>query len=122
MRSQFEPGEINARVNEINRTNIRTNRTIVPEGAVWADVIGVGAAYMQLIQITGFPTGETDFYEMNKTIIDTYFRTGTYALDLARILGAAPEEMHPDIPFKEVNSQTDEVANDDSDVNEMKTT
>ena len=122
MRSQLERGMINAAVNENNRTNLRTNRTILPEGAVWVDVLGISAAYMQLIQITGFPTGEADFYEMNKTIIDTYFRTSTYSLDLARILGAPPEEIHPEFQFKEVNSETDEVADNDSDVNEMKTT
>ena len=113
---------INAEVNENNRTNLRTNRIVLLEGAVWADVIGIDAAYMQLIQIIGFPTGEADFYDMNKAIIDSYFLTGTYSMELARLLGAPPEEMHPELRFEEVNSKTDEVADNDSDVNEMKTT
>jgi hypothetical protein len=68
----------------------------VPNGAVWADVIGIDAAYMQLIQKTGFPTGEEDFYQCNKFLIDSYFHTGTYTLDLAHNLGAPLHEVHLD--------------------------
>ena len=68
----------------------------IPNGAVWADVIGIDAAYMQLIQKTGFPNGEEDFYQSNKFLIDSYFHTGTYTLDLARNLGAPLHEVHLD--------------------------
>jgi hypothetical protein len=94
----------------------------IPEDAVWADVIGNDAAYNQLIQKIGAPHGQDNFYRNNKDIIDTYFHTGTYSLDLAHILHAPPEEMHPDIRFNEVDSETDEVAGSNYDVDEMKTT
>ena len=119
---QIEAGHTERTYNIVSVPNNEMDYFWIPEDAVWADVIGNDAAYNQLIQKIGEPHGHDNFYQNNKAIIDTYFHTGTYSLDLARILHAPPEEMHPDIRFKEVDSETDEVADTNSDVNEMKTT
>lgn len=90
----------------------------IPEGAVWADVIGNDAASKQIIAIIGESNGHDDFYERNKDFIDVYFRSGTYPLNFARQIGARLDEVHPNERYEIVNPDTDEVNEVNSEINE----
>jgi hypothetical protein len=90
----------------------------IPEGAVWADVIGNDAASRQLIAIIGESNGHDDFYERNKAFIDIYFRSSTYPLNFARQIGALLDEVHPNERYKIVNPDTHEVNEVNSEINE----
>ena len=63
--------------------------------AVWADIIGDDKAYKIIMDTKGNPTATDNFYARNKPFIDSYFRSGTYTIDLARKLRAPEEEIHP---------------------------
>ena len=92
--------QIDKKVIEVAEVNEELITWIPPgakHGAVWADVIGIDAAYKQLVDKIGNPNGQEDFYIENKAFIDAYFRSGTYSLNFARRLGAPLEEVHPDL-------------------------
>ena len=62
---------------------------------VWSDVIGSDAALKALVEKKGVP--KTGYYELNKDAIHSYFRPHTFTLDLARVLHAPIEQVHPQL-------------------------
>ena len=89
----------------------------VPGVAVWADVIGDEAAYNKLVEkIRSRPDGHEQWYQTNKNVIDTYFHSGTYSLNFARILGAPIEEVHPDARHEMFDPGDNEEADVDEDL------
>ena len=65
----------------------------LPDGAVWADVIGYDAALTALFHKTGPRSDE--YYALHESTIHSFFHRGTLSLDLARILHAPNDQIHP---------------------------
>jgi hypothetical protein len=65
----------------------------MPDGAVWADVIGYDAALTALFRQTGPPSD--GFYDLHQPTIHSYFHRATFSLDLARTLRAPNDQVHP---------------------------
>lgn len=60
---------------------------------VWADVVGSQAALTRLLGMTGPLTA--DFFNTYKEAIHQHFQPKTLSLELARILHAPNDELHP---------------------------
>ena len=85
---------INAHPGNDTVIQIRRNDFIwLTDKPVWSDVIGFDAALAKLIKIAGQPM--PGFYELNHKLIDCFFKPGTLSADLARILHAPLDQMHP---------------------------
>ena len=65
------------------------------EKGVWSDVIGCDASIKELIKTTGTPC--PGYYEMHKDAIHTHFHQGALSLELARLMHAPMDEVHPDL-------------------------
>ena len=73
--------------------------------AVWSDVVGVDRSLEKLLNETGQP--EDGYYENNRDLIHAYFHPESLSMDLARILRAPMEQLHPDFR-PQVNNNEDE--------------
>ena len=73
------------------------------QGPVWADVIGSDAALKTLVEKKGMP--KAGFYDFNKDVIHTYFRPHTFTMDLARVLHAPIEQVHPQLRMEMKNEE-----------------
>ena len=62
---------------------------------VWSDIVGVDVAMETLMIKTGVPNAD-DYFKQNKDIIHSFFHPGSLSLQLARVLKAPMEEVHPD--------------------------
>lgn len=58
-------------------------------------MIGSDAALKDLVAKKGTPT--SGYYERNREAIHCHFRPSTFTLDLARVLHAPTEQVHPNI-------------------------
>lgn len=99
-----------------------TNYFWIPTSAhpVWSDVIGSDAALKDLVAKKGTPVH--GYYDHNAEAIHSYFRPHTFTLDLARVLYAPPEQVHPDIRARMMQQQPIEqaaIAQDDAMVDDM---
>ena len=65
------------------------------QNPVWSDVIGSDAALKGLVEKKGMP--KAGYYEQNKEAIHTYFRPQTFTIDLARVLHAPIDQVHPQL-------------------------
>ena len=79
------------------------------DGPVWSDVIGSDAALKELVAKKGMPS--RGYYETNREAIHCYFRPHTFTMDLARVLYAPEEQLHPEARAylnQQVPNQADE--------------
>ena len=79
-----------------NNTTISLNKESYfwLEDAVWADIIGSEAAYKALLKET--PQKPClGYFESNKDVIYSYFHAKTLSTELARMLFAPTDELHP---------------------------
>jgi hypothetical protein len=60
----------------------------------WSEVIGSDAALKNLFAITGHPHDDS-YYKTHKEAIDEHFQPHTYSPDLARVLRAPMDQLHP---------------------------
>lgn len=65
------------------------------QNPVWSDVIGSDAALKALVEKKGMPA--SGCYNTNREAIHSYFRPFTFTLDLARVLHAPIEQVHPEL-------------------------
>ena len=63
--------------------------------AVWSDIIGVDAALRKLVKDCGSLT--PGFYDQYKHHLYTCFRMGELSMELARMIHAPLDEVHPDL-------------------------
>jgi hypothetical protein len=87
--------QINASPGNTTTTDFDENHFFwLPDDAVWADIIGIDAALKQLVTAT---TGliQDGFFETNRSLINCFFHSGTYSVELARYLHAPMTEIHP---------------------------
>ena len=61
--------------------------------AVWSEIVGANNALGKMVSVIGRPTGEPTYWSENKNIIHTFFRSGTFSINLARFVGAPNEEI-----------------------------
>jgi hypothetical protein len=69
----------------------------LPHGAVWSDVIGTQAALTALFKATHTAHASPGYFEANRELIHSYFHRGTLSSELATILYAPDEELHPSL-------------------------
>ena len=62
---------------------------------VWSDVIGSDAALKDLVSKKGAPM--LGFCELNAEAVHSHFRQNTFTVELARVLHAPHEQIHPQL-------------------------
>ena len=88
----------------------------IPNGVkpVWSDVIGSDAALKALVEEKGMPTAGC--YDTNQEAIHSYFRPHTFTLDLARVLHAPIEQVHPQLRTESNNEPSEEQVLDKNEI------
>ena len=88
----------------------------IPNGVkpVWSDVIGSDAALKALVEEKGMPTA--GYYDTNEEAIHSYFRPHTFALDLARVLHAPIEQVHPQLRTESHDEPSEEQVLDKNEI------
>ena len=96
--SQFICERVNAMPNNTTALSIDSDNFFwlpLEEDPVWADVVGSDAALKTLVEKKGMP--KAGFCNFHKDVIHTCFRPHTFTMDLARVLHAPIEQVHPNL-------------------------
>jgi hypothetical protein len=86
---------------------------------VWSDIVGYQKALEMFFQETNkleekHPTPTHDYYNHYKDIILSYFHPCTFSEELARILHAPPDQLHPSLRYGRSNREPDDEDFDNS--------
>ena len=79
------------------RTVVNESNFIFKKKVVWSDLVGNDKALALIQQLHGFPTDNPSFWKDHGKSMCAYFHPRTYSRELAAILHAPTEMIHPDL-------------------------